>query len=532
MMKDVIRTAQSAVWILVCLVVPATATDLTLTILHINDLHSRIEPINKYDSTCRPKDNVAGKCYGGMARLKTAITTRRDALESAGRHVLTLDAGDQFQGSLFYSTYKGDVAVELMNRIGFDAMVVGNHEFDDGPETLAKFAEKAKFPLLFANTNLANEPLLKDKIKSHIVKDIGGEKVGIIGILAEDTKDLSSPGDNIPFIKSELVLKKLIGQLQADGINKIIVLSHVGFDRDKEIAAAVDGIDVIVGGHSQIKLIEYPTIEKSPSGKPVYIVQAYAHSKYLGELTVVFDSDGNVTKTSGQVWTLNSVVPEDPEFVRYIKEKAKPIEALKAKVIGSAQAKIEGSRKICRARECAMGNLVADAMLDRVKGQGVTIAIQNGGGLRSSIDAGKVTMGDILTVLPFQNTLSTFQLKGRDVVAALENGVSQIERGAGRFPQVAGIKYTFDATAEAGQRVSDVMIKGADGKFGAIEPETLYGVVSNNFLRAGGDGYKIFKTGAKNAYDYGPGLEKVVADYIAAQGTGYKPFTERRITSK
>ncbi|MGI9423186.1 MAG: bifunctional metallophosphatase/5'-nucleotidase [Hyphomicrobiaceae bacterium] len=518
--------------LLVGLALPAAAADLTVSILHINDLHSRIEPINKYDSTCRPKDNTAGKCFGGMARLKTAITTRRDALKSAGKHVLTLDAGDQFQGSLFYSTYKGAVAVELMNRIGFDAMAVGNHEFDDGPETLAKFASKAKFPMLFANTNLANEPLLKDKIKSHVVKEIGGEKVAIIGILAEDTKELSSPGENVPFIKAEGVLKKLVGQLQADGVNKIIVLSHAGFDRDKEMAAAVEGIDVIVGGHSQIKLKDYPTVQKSPSGNPVYIVQAYANSKYLGELTVTFDDGGKVTKADGRVWELNGIVPEDPEFVRYIKEKAEPIEALKAKVIGSAAAKIEGDRKICRARECAMGNLVADAMLERVKSQGISIAIQNGGGLRASIDAGELTMGEVLTVLPFQNTLSTFQLKGSDVVAALENGVSQIEKGAGRFPQVAGLKYAFDAKAKAGSRISDVMVKGASGKFTAIDPQAVYGVVSNNFLRGGGDGYKIFKTNAIKAYDYGPGLEQLVADYIAAQGGSYKPYTDGRITAK
>jgi 5'-nucleotidase len=505
---------------------PALA-EYSLTILHINDVHSRIEPINRFDSTCRPSDNAAGKCFGGMARVKTAIETRRSALEAAGANVLTLDAGDQFQGSLFYSTYKGEVAAELMNRIGFDAMAVGNHEFDDGPEKLAEFADKVQFPMLFANTNLADEPLLKDKIKSHIVVEKGGEKIGIIGVLAEDTAETSSPGDNVPFIQSEDILKKLVGQLEADGVNKIVVLSHVGINRDREIAAAVDGIDVIVGGHSHTLLEEYPTVVESPNGKPVQIVQAYAYSKYLGELTVEFDDNGDVTDVDGAPWLLNSVVPEDPDVVAYIKEKGAPIEELKKEIVGNSTGPIEGDRTVCRAMECAMGNLVADAMLDRVADQGVQIAIQNGGGLRASIDAGEITMGEVLTVLPFQNTLATFELKGSDVIAALENGVSRIEDGAGRFPQVAGLKYTFDASAEPGSRISDVMVGDAP-----IDPEATYGVVSNNYMRGGGDGYDVFETNGMNAYDFGPGLESVVADFIKAAGGDYEPYTDGRITAK
>ncbi|MGI9480121.1 MAG: bifunctional metallophosphatase/5'-nucleotidase [Hyphomicrobiaceae bacterium] len=503
-----------------------------VSILHINDVHSRIEPINRFNSTCRPEDNAAGMCFGGMARLKTAIETRRQALRKAGRHVLTLDAGDQFQGSLFYSTYKGAVAVDLMNRIGFDAMAVGNHEFDDGPEKLAEFAGKAKFPLLFANTNLAKEPLLAGKIKSHIIKEFAGQKVAIIGILAEDTSETSTPGPNVPFIRSELILKKLIGQLEAGGINKIIVLSHVGISRDKEIASAVDGIDVIVGGHSHTLLKNYPTVVKAPNGKPVYIVQAYAYSKYLGELAVKFDDKGNVTAATGKLWQLDAIVREDPEVLTFIKQKAAPIQKLKTKVVGSASRGIDGSRQSCRARECAMGNLVADAILARVKKQGITIAIQNGGGLRASIDAGEITMGEVITVLPFQNTLATFQLKGADIIAALENGVSKIDEGAGRFPQVAGLRFVFDRNAAPGQRVSAVMVTNEAGELSPIDPDRVYGVVSNNYLRNGGDGYKVFATNAMNSYDHGPGLEQVVADYVSQLNKDYVPYIDGRIAAK
>ncbi len=186
---------------------------------------------------------------------------------------------------------------------------------------------------------------------------------------------------------------------------------------------------------------------------------------------------------------------------------------------------IGGERDVCRAVECPMGSLIADAMLDRVKDQGIEIAIQNGGGIRASIDAGPVTMGEVLTVLPFQNTLSTFRVTGATVVAALENGVSQVEEGGGRFPQVAGVTFAFDPKAEPGSRVSDVMVGGAP-----IEMDKLYGVVSNNFVRNGGDGYRMF-VDAEDAYDFGPDLADVTAEFLAEKGP-FTPYTDGRITVK
>lgn len=172
-----------------------------------------------------------------------------------------------------------------------------------------------------------------------------------------------------------------------------------------------------------------------------------------------------------------------------------------------------------------MGNLIADAMLARVKDQGIDVAIQNGGGIRASIDQGPVTMGEVLTVLPFQNTLSTFQVKGATLLEALENGVSQVEEGAGRFPQVAGMQYSFDASQPAGSRISEVMIAGAP-----LDLDKTYGVVSNNYVRNGGDGYKMFRS-AMNAYDYGPDLADVTAEFLAAKGP-FTPYKDGRIRLK
>ena len=172
-----------------------------------------------------------------------------------------------------------------------------------------------------------------------------------------------------------------------------------------------------------------------------------------------------------------------------------------------------------------MGTLLADAMLARVKDQGIEIALQNGGGVRSSIDAGPVTMGEVLTVLPFQNTLSTFYVPGSTIVEALENGVSQLTDVAGRFLQVAGLTYAYDGSAEVGSRVSDVMVGGAP-----IDLDKVYGVVSNNYVRNGGDGFKMFIS-AENAYDFGPDVADVVAEYLIQNGP-YTPYTDGRITVK
>ncbi|WP_300059499.1 bifunctional UDP-sugar hydrolase/5'-nucleotidase [uncultured Roseobacter sp.] len=501
------------------------SADYTLHILHTNDMHSRIESINKYDSTCDAEGEAEGACFGGVARVKTAVDQKRAELE--GQNVLVLDAGDPFQGSLFYSTYKGAAEAEFMQAIGYDAMAVGNHEFDDGPQGLADFIETVSFPVVSGNLDLSGEALLDGKVENYVVLEVGGRKIGIVSALATDTVETSSPGEGVVFEDEIEALKADVAALEAEGVDIVIALNHVGLRKDLDIAANVPGIDVVIGGHSHTLMSNddegTPAYPEMVEGTPV--AQAYAYTKYLGHLTVTFDDGGAVTAASGDPMLLDASVTPDEGFIARIAEMGAPIEALKQKVVAETASEIIGARETCRAQECAMGNLIADAMLDRVKDQGVEIAIQNGGGIRASIDAGEVTMGEVLTVLPFQNTLSTFQVSGASIVAALENGVSQIEDGAGRFPQVAGMSYAFDASQPAGSRISDVMVGGAP-----IDPEKVYSVVSNDYVRNGGDGYAMFKD-AQNAYDFGPDLADVTADFLAANGP-YTPYTDGRITAK
>jgi 5'-nucleotidase len=503
----------------------AAQADFTLNIIHINDLHSRIEPINRFDSTCNAEDNAAGECFGGVARVVTKIGELRSDL--AGENVIVLDAGDQYQGSLMYTTYKGDVEAEFAELIGFDAMAVGNHEFDDGDEGLRKLTDAVSFPIVSGNIDVSSSNVLAGQVEDHIVLEVGGERIGIVSALAADTVETSSPSDAVIFTDEIESLSADVAALQAEGVTKIIALNHVGVAKDMAIAEAVAGIDAVIGGHSHTLFsnteegaMAYPTMVGD-----VPVVQAYAYSKYVGLLTLVFDDAGNVTSATGDTILLDASVAEDAAVVARVAELAGPIEEMKTRVVAEASDVIEGDRSVCRAMECAMGNLVADAMLDRVADQGIQIAIQNGGGLRASIDAGEVTMGEVLTVLPFQNTLSTFEVTGETIVAALENGVGQIEEGAGRFPQVAGMSFSVDASAPAGSRVSDVMVGGAP-----IDLAAVYGVVSNNYVRNGGDGYSMFEDAA-NAYDFGPDLADVTAEFIAKQGP-YQPYTDGRITMK
>ena len=506
----------------------AAQADYTLTILHTNDFHARFEPISKYDSGCSEEDNQAGECFGGSARLMTAVNEAR----ARSNNSVLFDGGDQFQGTLFYTYYKGALAAEMMNKMGYDAMTVGNHEFDDGPEVLRGFVDTVDFPVLMSNADYSGEALLDGAIQKSTVIERGGEKLGLIGLTPTDTDELSSPGPNVIFTDPSGAVQAEVDKLTAEGVNKIIVLSHSGYAVDQQIAANTTGVDVIVGGHSHTLLSNtdenaagpYPTMVNG-----VAIVQAYGYGKFLGELNVTFDDEGTLTEAAGAPIIMDAAVTEDETTKARITEAAAPLDEIRNKVVADAAEAIDGSRDTCRAMECQMGNLVADAMLDRVADQGITIAIQNGGGLRASIDAGEVTQGEVLTVLPFQNTLSTFFVSGQAVIDALENGVSQVEEGAGRFPQVAGLTFTWDPAAAPGSRVSDVMVASEDG-FVAIDPAAEYGLVSNNFVRNGGDGYAMFVNASK-VYDFGPDLADVTAEYLAANAP-YTPYTDGRIASK
>ncbi len=506
---------------------------LKLTILHVNDIHSRLLPINRFGTTCSAKEEEEKKCFGGVARVGYQAHEIARQVKAAGGHTLFLHAGDQFQGSLFYTVYKGKADLTAVNLLDIDAMSLGNHEFDDGPGVLADFLKGVKFPVLSANIDVSREPRLQTLFRPYTIVERGGQKIGIIGVTTDDTPITSSPGPTVGFAHEDVPLQRMVAELKGLGIDKIIALTHSGWIRDQEIAKMVEGIDVIVGGHSHTLLSNkdkeaegpYPIVATNKANKTL-IVQAAAYSKYLGRLDVTFDAKGNVTAYEGEPILLDASIPEDKTIRNEIDKLDAPIQSMKSKPVGTAAINLDAST--CRKGECLMGNLVADALVWATTSKGTEFAIQNGGGVRASIGEGPVTLGHVLTVLPFQNTIATMKLKGSDVVAALENGVSKVEENQGRFPQVSSnLRYTWDPKKPAGSRIVSVEVK-RNGTFQPLDPNAVYNVATNDFMRRGGDGYAMFKTNAVDAYDFGPNLEDAVSSYIG-QNSPVQPKLEGRV---
>jgi 5'-nucleotidase len=425
----------------------------------------------------------------------------------------------------------------MLNAMSLDAMVYGNHEFDLGPEPLAAFVAEADFPVLSGNTDVSGDNRLAPDALTRVVLDFDGEKVAVVGVVTPETAEISSAGPTVRFSDPAAFVAAEVAALRAEGVDKIVVLSHLGTPADIALASTVAGIDAVVGGHTHTLFsntdpdapYKYPLMVDGPGGASVAIVQAGAYSKYLGHLALTWDATGAVTAATGDTILLDASVTPDPAILARVAELGGPIAELKSKVVAHVPADIDGSRETCRTQECPMGDLVADAMLERVKDQGVTIALQNGGGLRASIGAGEVSMGDVLAVLPFQNTLSTFNIPGSAIVSALENGVSQVEEGGGRFPQVAGLRFTWDPTVPPMEgRIRSVEVREGEA-WVPIDPAKIYLAATNNFMRNGGDGYVSLRDGSRNAYDFGPGLEGVLADYLSAH-PDYEPATDGRIT--
>jgi 5'-nucleotidase/UDP-sugar diphosphatase len=518
---------------------PAAAQDggeFTLTVLHTNDVHGRIDEFDGQGNTCDEEEAAAGECFGGVARRMTMVNQVR----SESPNVVLLDAGDQFQGTLFYTQYKGGAAQEMMNALGYDAMAVGNHEFDDGPGTLGSFIRGVNFPVLSANIDDSAEPELAGAIQPYTIVDVNGEQVGVIGYTTEDAAILSSPGPNVVFNNIEENVQAAVDELTAQGVNKIVAVSHAGFARDRQVAQQVTGLDVIVAGHTHTYLSNededaegpYPVVVDGPDGNPVLLVSDFTRAQYLGRLDATFDENGVVTAYEGGPILLDNSVEKDAGIQARVEALAAPVTELMNLPVGTASVDLDGERSSCRFGECTMGNLITDAMLWSTATEGTQIALTNGGGIRASIPAGEVSLGDVLTVLPFGNLISTFEVSGAELVEALENGVSRAgnpeNEGTGRFAQVSGLRYSWNPNQPAGARIVSVEVLNEDGSYSPIDMNATYKVASNDFVRNGGDDYQSF-VGARNAYDFGAALDEAVARYITTFGP-VAPELEGRVT--
>ncbi len=491
-----------------------------LTIMHTNDTHANHDPL--------------GSGAGGVTRQASVV----EQIRAQAPNSLLLDAGDRFTGTLFHAQYLGQDQALIMNLLGYDAMALGNHEFDNGDDTLAAFIDAVDFPVLSANIDFSASPHLAGKVAPYAVLDVNGEQVGVIGLLTEDTTNKSRPGAELVFNDDYSgITQQYVDELTAQGVNKIILLTHMGLGLDMRVASEVTGVDVIVGGDSHTLLSNayaaaedrYPVIVENPAGQPVYIVQAGDQNEFLGRLDVTFDADGVITRASGDVILLSQFITPNAEMNDLVEELREPLTALMEQEVGETMVALDNST--CRSEECAIGNLIADAIRQET---GAQIVFQNGGGIRAGIDEGVITLGEVRTVLPFGNLVSTFELSGADVVAALENGVSRVndERGGtGRFAQVSGLRYTWDMSQEVGSRIVSVEVLDPEtGEYAPIDPEATYAVAANDFMRGGGDEYYVFRDNAARVYDYGRPLDMVVIEYLKANSP-VAPQLEGRITN-
>lgn len=497
-----------------------------LLVMHINDTHGYLD---KYPY----------------------IATAVNDLRSKNDNNLLLHAGDIFSGDLYSNAFKGKADLAMMNHLKFDAMTFGNHEFDFGNDKgghtpLANFVKGAEFPLLGANVDFSGDPLFdgmqtKKVMKSYkdghiyngVVLNVGGQEVGVFGLTTEETPTISAVGE-VKFTNYIAEAKKSVKAFEDMGINKIIAVTHIGyndslkFDNDLELAKQVEGIDIIVGGHTHSALNE-PHIVNHYDG-PTAIVQAQDYGKALGKLNVSFNSRGYLTEIKGELINTDpegrppTTLKTDEKTFSILAPFAAEVLKLKTESIGKESLVLLDGRRAAdsdnetsvRFNETSLGNLMTDAMLWKAKTiePEAAIALQNGGGIRASIPAGDITVGGVLKAMPFGNPLAIAELSGEEIRSTIEHAISaDLREGGGlkengAFLHVSGMKFTYDSTLKAGSRIKTIQVKNGED-YTDLEDSKMYIVATNNFTATGGDGFEDFEA----AYADGRVSEPGFADY-------------------
>lgn len=457
-----------------------SAPDFSFTILHSNDLHSHEDSYLEN-----------GKSIGGIARIAHLIKSAK----AKSDRVLAIDAGDIFQGTPYFEEYHGTTDIECLNKAGYDIYTVGNHEFDDGSENLAHALKLAKFDVISANLDVSNMPQLSAIIKPSVVKTIAGERIGFVGVITPSLSDVSS---NLGPVKLKATgadwmhpVQNEITKLKAQGINKIILVSHCGIELEKQMAEALPDVDAIIGGHSHTRL-DKPAIVKHEDGSLCLVVQTGSYGRALGRLNLVFDRSGRVvlSKTQYHLINITDRIFDDPDVKAYITEKGKPFANLSCEIAGFAEAHFDNRFRNYPC-DSPIGDLVCDAIASAGKQYGATISLQNRGGIRSWIDPGPISCAKVRELLPFNNRLKIATVTGEALMAALENSVSGI-LGA-RFLDVHGLKVAYDPGKEPGHRIIFAYAQNKDGHWEKIESAKHYRIALNDYSFNGGECYDFKK---------------------------------------
>ncbi|KAL4216528.1 5'-nucleotidase [Mactra antiquata] len=497
-----------------------TINCLDLTILHTNDVHARFEQFNNYGSDCRQWNIDQNKCFGGVARRATKIKEIR----SSHDNVLLLDAGDQFAGTMFFSVYRGNATAFFMSQLGYDAMCLGNHEFDLGVDPVVDLIDNANFSVLSCNTDVTMEPKLQGKFTKSMTVEMDGETIGLIGFTTKHTARISAPGPTVSFGDEVECIKTEVNALKSQGINKIIALGHSGFLTDQEVAA-IDDVDLVVGGHTNTFLYNgappsddiavgpYPVEIDQPSGGKGLVVQALRWGKYLGYINCIFDDNGVITNYAGNPILLDGDTAEDADILQKVSTWKEPLAKEAEKVVGVSNVLLSDERNICVREECNLGNLITDGIIQyhlnydhsNTQWAPAAIAFWNGGGIRASLNKGNITNGNIRTVQPFSNVIDLVTLKGKHLRKLLEHSAAELGRGG--FMQMSGIHVEYNLDKPAGKQVSSVEVRCLVcdvPSYSPLQNNTEYKAFISNFILGGGDGYDIelIKREPFNTMDY------------------------------
>jgi 2',3'-cyclic-nucleotide 2'-phosphodiesterase (5'-nucleotidase family) len=479
-----------AIWLPALL--PSTAArarqaEINLTILHVNDTHGHIIPY-------LDKSVDSGRPVGGAEYLAKMIEDERAA--NPGGTIL-LSAGDMFQGTPVSNLSRGKPVIEIMNYMRYDAMALGNHEFDWGQDVLQSIIASASFPVISANVFERGGHRSFRGSKPYVIIKKKGVRIAVIGITTPETLYASKPGNlaGLTFAAPEKVLPAIIRRVRAQGASMVIALTHDGFDSDRELARNVSGIDVIVGGHSHTA-IKDPVVESG-----TIIVQAGSNGIYLGVLKIAFDSKKKKILRYSSKDELRLVSPAsgaelDPNVARIVDKYEELTKTQFSKVIGTATADLARDST----GESDLGDVVTDAMREA---SGAEIAFQNGGGIRADILQGPITVEAVFTMLPFEDDLVTMDLTGEQIKELLEKSIL-----SENMLQVSGIRIEYDLSKPAGAKVVSAEVAGKP-----VEPQATYRVVTNDFLAAGGNQFNVFKNGRNVAM--GPSQRDAVDDYIS-----------------
>ena len=486
----------------------ATATE-PVVIVHTNDVHGAVEG------------------YAKVAALA-------DQYAAEGAYVLVLDAGDFSQGDTSVSLSEGATAIELMNMAGYDAVALGNHEFDYGFEALKKNMESAQFPVLAANVKYNGELAFDD---AAVFTTPGGTKIGVFGLDTPETATKAHPGkiQGVTFAGGEelyQIAQDMANMLREDeGCNYVICLGHLGIDdetaatgnRSIDLLNKVTGIDVFIDGHSHST--EEEIVEKTNTDRKVGDTILTSTGTKLENIGVVAIKDSTITTTC--VPTEGIEVAADDAIAARAAAIIAEIEADYGTVFAKTEVTLNGEKDPGnRTQETNLGDLITDALVWGAEQQGETVdaAITNGGGIRATIEAGDITKKDINTVLPFGNTLSIIKITGAELLEVLEASTFCTPEAIGGFPQVSGIEFTLDTTKAydqgdeypgttyfAPKTINRVTITSVGGK--DFDPAATYTIATNDFMASGGDTYYRFVNATAN-YDLGIAMDEVVMQYI------------------